>query len=258
MSDSRGCLDYEAHGKAIDEVLAGLNRESDNPYILKGGTALLKCYGLDRFSEDIDLDSERHNVSPHRFERAIETVAYQQGYTYRMTKQTPTVHRAFLVYEDPATPLKIELSMRKRNVNPDTFTTVNGTKVYTINELAQQKAAAYLSRDKIRDLFDLTFIVCEKYDDLTSESIETLARAFEYKDVEQFDYMIETQEDPLIDSGKLEDRFLKTLDRLGLIQDAPAKSKTDALKLMEQKKESIMNLNTWKSDVPQMGRSMHR
>jgi predicted nucleotidyltransferase component of viral defense system len=32
-----------------------LNKRTDQ-FILKGGTALARCYGLDRFSEDIDLD----------------------------------------------------------------------------------------------------------------------------------------------------------------------------------------------------------
>ena len=30
----------------------------DLPIVLKGGTAMLLCYGLDRFSKDLDFDSE--------------------------------------------------------------------------------------------------------------------------------------------------------------------------------------------------------
>lgn len=44
------------HEKVICDFLKYLNSFSDE-YVLKGGTALLTCYNLDRFSEDIDLDS---------------------------------------------------------------------------------------------------------------------------------------------------------------------------------------------------------
>jgi len=32
---------------------------SDTPYVLKGGTALMFGYNLDRFSEDLDFDSTK-------------------------------------------------------------------------------------------------------------------------------------------------------------------------------------------------------
>ncbi|WP_164821354.1 nucleotidyl transferase AbiEii/AbiGii toxin family protein [Paenibacillus koleovorans] len=41
-------------------ILSKINQSinSDN-FVLKGGTGLLFCHGLDRFSEDIDLDAIR-------------------------------------------------------------------------------------------------------------------------------------------------------------------------------------------------------
>jgi predicted nucleotidyltransferase component of viral defense system len=33
------------------------------PMVLKGGTALLLCYGLDRFSEDLDFDAPKNSTS---------------------------------------------------------------------------------------------------------------------------------------------------------------------------------------------------
>jgi hypothetical protein len=46
-----------------------------------------------------------------------------------------------------------------------------------------------------------------------------LRNALEYKGVEQFDYMIETQPDELIDSDKLASDFLMMFDKLGLFPD---------------------------------------
>ena len=42
------------HNRLIQTIVKGL---SDKPMVLKGGTALMLAYGLDRYSEDIDYDS---------------------------------------------------------------------------------------------------------------------------------------------------------------------------------------------------------
>ena len=40
-----------------------------------------------------------------------------------------------------------------------------------------------------------------------------------YKGLEQFDYLIATQNDPLIDSDKLAEDFLSMYDKLGLLME---------------------------------------
>ena len=47
------------HRHVIKTFLTELNSCGNDRFILKGGTALMLCYGLDRFSEDIDLDGTR-------------------------------------------------------------------------------------------------------------------------------------------------------------------------------------------------------
>lgn len=206
----------EHHLRAINEVLKEFNLHPDDPWILKGGTALMTCYGLDRFSEDIDLDAARASVSPSKFEKVIEAVCRKQGYTYHFAKKTPTVQRAFINYGDEKRPLKIELSKRRQVVNETAYTHIRGIKVYTLDELAAMKTAAYLSRDKIRDLYDLTFIINEYFAQLSKPTKDVMSRAFEYKDTEQFDYLVATQQDPLIDTKKLETMYLQALQRLGI------------------------------------------
>ena len=51
----------DTHGKVILDFLKCLNKETDQ-FTLKGGTALLTCYGLDRFSEGIDLDGRKRDI----------------------------------------------------------------------------------------------------------------------------------------------------------------------------------------------------
>lgn len=49
------------HEKVMVSYLLLLNKRTDQ-FILKGGTALARCYGLDRFSEDIDLDGTKQDI----------------------------------------------------------------------------------------------------------------------------------------------------------------------------------------------------
>ncbi len=102
----------------------------------------------------------------------------------------------------------------------------NGIVTYTISKLCVLKATAYLSRDKIRDLYDLTFIRDQYFDQLSPEAKDILISAFEYKNLEQFDYLVRTQHDPLIDTSRLQDRCLAMMDKLGLLL-RPASSNED-------------------------------
>ena len=57
-------MNINKHLEIIKEFLNTLsqNNYAKDNFTLKGGTALLMCYGLDRFSTDIDLDSHLLNV----------------------------------------------------------------------------------------------------------------------------------------------------------------------------------------------------
>ena len=50
--------DRDTHKNFMKQILLEINRR-ELPSYLKGGTSLLLCHGLDRFSEDIDLNSEK-------------------------------------------------------------------------------------------------------------------------------------------------------------------------------------------------------
>jgi predicted nucleotidyltransferase component of viral defense system len=57
----------EQHRAVIASCLKSFNSASSD-FIPKGGTALLACYGLDRFSEDIDLDAQQGNGTKFRID----------------------------------------------------------------------------------------------------------------------------------------------------------------------------------------------
>ncbi len=214
----------EQHGQVIAAFLEYLNANTGS-FILKGGTALLMCYGLDRFSEDIDLDGMERNIQDY-----VHTFCGERGYTYRVAKDTDTVKRYMVNYGAPGRPLKIEVSYRRREISADEIAVINGVRVYILDTLCIMKANAYTGRDAIRDLYDLAFICNNHMENLTPQTIALVRNALEYKGIEQFDYMVQTQEDELIDNEKLAEDFLLMFDRFGLLYDAQEQQMIDNIK----------------------------
>ena len=200
----------KAHGQTIKDFLKFLNEKTDK-FILKGDTALAQCYKLTRFSEDIDLDSVKENIIPY-----VEKFCQERKYQFRIAKDTETVKRCFVNYGNDKKPLKIEISYRRKNIPESDFTTINNIKVYTIDNLAHMKAMAYNARDKLRDMYDLAFI-CEKYwEEISKPTKKTIREALEYKGLEQFEYIVQTQQDELINEEELLTKFLQMYEKVEL------------------------------------------
>lgn len=81
------------HGNIIKSFILFLNSRS-NQYILKGDTSLMLCYGLTRFSEDIDLDA----LCSKDIERIVNDFCRLNNYTFRVAKDTNTVKRYMIHY----------------------------------------------------------------------------------------------------------------------------------------------------------------
>ena len=201
------------HGEVIASFVKYLNEKSDN-FILKGGTALYLCYQLDRFSIDVGLDGIARGLTA-----LVEGFCRENNYSYRVAKDTATVERCMVDYGDAGKPLKIEVSYRRREISPEETDTLNGIKVYSIDPLCGMKINAYSGRDRIRDLYDLTFIFNNYYDKLSPQTIALLRGAVAHKGIAQFDYVVRNQPDELIDSDKLANDFLTMYDQLGLMLD---------------------------------------
>jgi len=86
------------------------------------------------------------------------------------------------------------------------------------------KVSAYAGRDKIRDLFDVTFICSNYFEQLSPQTVSLLRSTVEHKGLAQFDYVMRTQPDELVDSSKLAEDFLNMYDKLGLLPDDTRRS----------------------------------
>ena len=130
-------------------MLAVLAKIQDKPLILKGGTALMLCYGLDRFSEDLDFDIQGDFVGKGTI-NLVHTLKSVTGQNFEVLdviikKDTPTVTRYMLRYHDRRenqhTALKIETSYRTPNHD---YAIVNGLKTAKSKILQRLKSTACL------------------------------------------------------------------------------------------------------------------
>lgn len=197
----------------MQDILKFINRYDKQTTILKGGTGLMFGYNLDRFSEDIDLDSTNTHL-----EKIIKDFCSIKSYQYNVKKDTPSVKRYMLQYA-PDKKIKIEISYRNRRLNLNDCHVVDGIKIYNIDKLFGMKLNAYNSRDKIRDLYDIVFITKNYMNQLPSFAIDQLKDSLSYKGLEQFDYLMSTQDDHLIDKDALAEDFLQLFDELDLLNE---------------------------------------
>lgn len=201
------------HLTTIQSFLKELNSKYSDFY-LKGGTSLMLCYNLDRFSEDIDLDSRNKNIK-----KFVDEYCASHHFSYRTAKDTDLVKRFMIYYAERSKPLKVEISYRKKTIAKDEVTKINGINVYNINQLAIMKANAYTGRDKIRDFYDICFICNNYWNDLDTNVKAIVRIALEYKGLEQYEFIIKDQQDELINNDKLLEDFLTVCDKLDLLTE---------------------------------------
>lgn len=198
------------HREVILTVLNAV-KLSKLKYILKGGTALMLSYNLPRFSEDIDLDEESGALD---FFVIMEYVAACNAWEIRIAKDTHTVKRVFLHYGGDK-PLKVEVSTREAYV-PESFYQKDqeGFWVYNVQALTRFKCAAYSGRDRIRDAFDLCYLVSKYYDKMDEALRHSVSQALLGKGFDNIEYLMHNQPDELIDLNLLQDLYLEAWDRL--------------------------------------------
>lgn len=201
----------DSHFDIMSKFMSELNLTIKGA-VLKGGTSLMLCYGLDRFSEDIDLDVTDRKIILQRF---VGSFCEKYGITYRIAKNTDTVKR-YMIHYGGNKPLKVEVSYRQMADKQDVCY-INDILVYTISELFNQKLIAYNGRSKIRDLFDIMFIYRNYYKYLASMQVSQLKRVVSYKGLSDAEMLVREQPDDLINSDKLIVDYLDLWNSLGLL-----------------------------------------
>jgi predicted nucleotidyltransferase component of viral defense system len=132
------------------EILYGI----DNGLVFHGGTALWRCYGGNRFSEDLDL----YCGDIGKIEREFRKKAAERGLSVLKFKKTANL--VFCKVSNGRTEMRIELNHSARKsaiVRPYEKTDGSFMDVLTLSpeDLLMEKIEAYRNRRFIRDIYDV-------------------------------------------------------------------------------------------------------
>jgi hypothetical protein len=116
----------------------------------------------------MDFDPYSAKFDFERFQRTLEKILRDNGVSVErlnVKKDTDTTKRLMVKYKQVDNsrgdyPLKIEFSLRDtREINDGDYHMVNGICVYKIEKLAERKLDAFNHRTKIRDIYDIAFLL---------------------------------------------------------------------------------------------------
>lgn len=202
---------FTEHQTQHVEIMRKIARSfNESPMVLKGGTALLLAYGLDRYSEDLDFDSTKPINPITRISQAVRATHFKIE-NIHLKKDTDSVKRWIIRYSSPVGQgyLKLEVSYRNKEIAPDTYHTVEGIQVYQRAELITQKLHAARNRSKVRDLFDLAFLAREYGNDFTPEGILELTDMIKEPDHLESRYAADHQDDSILKNVDLDELVLE-------------------------------------------------
>lgn len=185
------------------EIMRSLAQDfHDLPIVLKGGTALLLCYGLDRFSEDLDFDANKKFNLSGRIESIMARKA--EEHTVKTVKNTDTVQRLKIHYIQKGVDrlLKLEVSLRDEIKNDDVVL-IDGIKTYKVARLIEQKIEALLNRTKARDLYDVSFLLRQYRTEFTLKAVERLQLAVQDMNQLEARFRPAFEDDDLVDEDEL-------------------------------------------------------
>ncbi|OYT65249.1 hypothetical protein B6U74_03870 [Candidatus Bathyarchaeota archaeon ex4484_205] len=176
--------------------------------IIHGGTCIWRCYGSNRFSEDLDIYLPTGAKGTKSMDRYIEELKRRDFQLGKFKVSTDTLFAKF-TYRDVVVRLEAVFKETKRVVSRE-YEMIDGSfiAVYTPppEELVREKVEAYRSRRKVRDLYDIYFLLnfIERKEDVIKDLTNLL---------EDFKYPVDSEElKTLIISGavpRVEDMFKK-------------------------------------------------
>jgi predicted nucleotidyltransferase component of viral defense system len=127
--------------------------------ILHGGTAIWRCFGSNRFSEDLDFYLSSFNKEKlSQFLKNLENLGFSK-LKFRQTKNA-----IFSQFEYTQAIVRFEAIAKKiKEYQTVSFEMIDGNSIIVNTlypkDLIKEKISAYLKRQKIRDLYDIFFLI---------------------------------------------------------------------------------------------------
>jgi predicted nucleotidyltransferase component of viral defense system len=152
-------LKREVHKKlayAQDLILEEVYKKIDNA-VLHGGTAIWRCYSGRRFSEDLDFYFPKNEKKI----REIFSLLKSKGFNIKKLKISSRGVYSLLEYERVS--VRLEATFQKVNFVLCDYELSNGNfiSIYSLTpeQFLSEKCKTYLKRFKIRDLWDVFFLL---------------------------------------------------------------------------------------------------
>lgn len=149
-------LRHREVAKAQDLIIEELYAHFDRA-VLHGGTAIWRCYKGNRFSEDIDVYLPRNRKALDTFFEGLR----KRGFGVK--KKKISERSLFSVLELNKVIVRVEAIFKEISGSLKEYETAEGNliTVYTLRpeQLIQEKTNAYINRLKIRDLYDIFFLL---------------------------------------------------------------------------------------------------
>jgi predicted nucleotidyltransferase component of viral defense system len=172
-------LKKQAHrqvAEAQDLVVKELFNVFDGA-VLHGGTAIWRCYGGNRFSEDIDVYMPRDEGRMRTFFKNL----VKTGFKVQKKKTTENALYSSLDFNE--TVVRFEALFKDADGAIREYETSDGNllMVYALTpeKLVKEKTAAYLQRLKVRDLYDVFYLLPQVRDRaVIRKDLEKLAQEY--------------------------------------------------------------------------------
>ena len=147
---------YKQIAKAQDILVEALYETFDYA-IIHGGTAIWRCYKGNRFSEDVDvyIDKDTRKIN-HFYDLLLK-----KGFLIKKKKIGENSIYSTLEFERTIVRFEALFKKVKGSLKEYEKTDGNFFTVYTLTpeEFIREKIEAYLKRMKIRDLYDIFFLL---------------------------------------------------------------------------------------------------
>jgi len=140
--------------------------------VLKGGTALAFCRGLNRHSTDLDFDTDRPVDLRDHIDGASRAMGVNLEPSWRLDRPGRQVFCARYPGSSGRKARFFKVNVRYKDpLRPEDIEFVDGVRTYKVPALFDQKLAASASRVEARDLFDLAFVMEHYGDSLQDDQI---------------------------------------------------------------------------------------
>jgi predicted nucleotidyltransferase component of viral defense system len=154
-------------------ILFILYSESGKELVFKGGTALSKCYGLDRFSEDLDFTASTKKDYEKMITEGLKR--FLIPFEYAKKENDNSINIVYKIQGplytgqlNTACRIQVEISRREQIMTPPKKVTL-GLHIREIpqfeavtmdkEEILAEKTRALITRNKARDLYDIFYLI---------------------------------------------------------------------------------------------------